>query len=193
MDADPAGRAFYPAQASCLNALCYGGIDRMPWFDLDEEFYNGALPESVAPLREALSRGEDDLTGLRLCRDLSTARALLEFNAYSRRVNELIAVRSDKLAGIKGTVGFDGAAALSLGFDLVSLGNWSLLREGFFRSPSFFPLREHVLNEFGLLRAPAAVHEYVELYEAAALAGEVEELPESPYGIDVIEVQRVLA
>jgi hypothetical protein len=192
MDRDPGGRAFYPAQASCIGALCYGGIDRMPWFDLDEEFYNGTLPASVKPLREALDRPDGDLTGLRLCQDLSAARSLLEFNDHSRQVNELIAVHSDKLAEIKGTLDFDGAKGLPLGFDIVSLGNWSLIREGLFRSPSFFHKWKHVVNEFGLLHAPAAAHEYVGLYETAALAGEVEELPGSLYGIDVIEVKKVL-
>jgi hypothetical protein len=164
----------------------------MPWVDLDEEFYNGALPESVTPLREALDRVNSDLTGLRLCRDLTAALALLEFDDHSRQVNELVAVRSNMLAGIKGTVDFDAARGLPLGYDLVSLGNWSLIREGLFQSPAFFRGWEQVVNEFGLLRAPTAAREYSELYEAAALAGKVEELPESPYGIDVIEVQKVL-
>lgn len=192
MDGDPEGRAFYPTEASCLGSLCYGGIDRMPWFDLDEEFYSGTLPESVNALREALSRSNDDLTGLRLCKDLTAALTLLEFDDHSRRVNELVAVRSNMLAGIKGTVDFDTARGLSLGYDLVSLGNWSLIREGLFQSPECFGGWEQVVNEFGLLRAPAAAREYSELYEAAALAGKVEELPESPYGIDLIEILKVL-
>lgn len=192
MDKDPERRAYYSAQASCLGALCYGGIDRMAWFDLDEEFYQGALPEGVARLRKALDQSNDDLTGLRLCKDLSVTRSLLEFNEHSRQVNEIIAVRSDKLAGIKGVVDFDESEGLRLGYDIVSLGNWSLVREGLFRSPASFPEWENIVNEFGLLRSPAAADEYTRAYEAAALAGQVEELPGSLYGLDVIEVERVL-
>lgn len=192
MDQDPERRAYYSAQASCLGTLCYGGIDRMAWFDLDEEFYSGALPEGVARLRKALDQSNDDLTGLRLCQDLSVTRSLLEFNEHSRRVNEIIAVGSNKLSGIKGTVDFDESKGLRLGYDLVSLGNWSLIREGLFRSPASFPEWENLVNEFGLLSSTAAAASYTEAYEAAALAGQVEEIPGSLYGLDVIEVVKVL-
>ena len=192
MDKDPEGRAFYGARPSCLGALCYGGIDRMPWFDLDEEFYAGTLPEGVARLRKSLDLANDDLTGIRLCKDWPTARALLEFDERARLVNEIVCVRSGKLAAIKGTVGSSDVPAVRWGgYDLVSLGNWSLLREGLFRSPASFQGWEKVLNEFGLLSSPESADEYLRLYEAASHAGRVEELPGSLYGFDVIEVGHV--
>ena len=193
MDKDPEGRAFYSTQPSCLGALCYGGIDRMPWFDLDEEFYAGTLPERVALLRKSLELSNDDLTGIRLCRDWPTAHALLEFDERARLVNEIVCLRSAKLAAIKGTVESDVSAVRWDGFDLVSLGNWSLIREGLFRSPSSFPGWEKVLNESGLLPSPASADEYLLLYEAAARSGHVEELPGSLYGFDVIEVGRLVS
>lgn len=192
-DTDPEGRAFYGAQPSCLGALCYGGIDRMPWFDLDEEFYAGTLPERVALLRKSLDLSNDDLTGIRLCKDWPTAHALLAFDERSRFVNEIICVRSRKLAAIKGTVGSDVPGVRWDGYDLVSLGNWSLIREGLFRSPSAFPGWEKVLNESGLLPSPELADVYLQLYEAAARAGRVEELPGSLYGFDVIEVGRLIS
>ena len=191
MDQDSEGRAFYGAQPSCLGALCYGGIDRMPWFDLDEEFYAGTLPERVALLRKTLDLSNDDLTGIRLCKDWATARALLEFDERARLVNEIVCLRSEKLAAIKGAAGSDVPAVRWVGYDLVSLGNWSLLREGLFRAPVSFPGWEQALNESGLLPSPESADEYLRLYEAAARAGRVEELPGSLYGFDVIEVGRV--
>ena len=193
IDQDPEGRAFYGAQPSCLGALCYGGIDRMPWFDLDEEFYAGTLPEGMALLRKSLELSNDDLTGIRLCKDWPTARALLEFDERARLVNEIVCLRSAKLAAIKGTLESDVPAVRWEGYDLVSLGNWSLLREGLFRSPASFPGWEKVLNESGLLPSPESAGEYLRLYEAAAGAGRVEELPGSLYGFDVIEVGRVVS
>jgi len=191
-DKDSDGHSYYPKEAACLGSLCYGGIDRMPWFELDEAFYRGTLPGDISRLRASLTEANEDLTGIRLCQDLRTALALLEYSNRSETKNELIALRSDKLARVKGAMKLDNSLCTWLGYDVVSLGNWSLLRDGLFRSPASFPGWEKMINESGLLIDPELSESIIELYEAASRAGQVEELPGSLYGIDVIEVGKVM-
>jgi hypothetical protein len=65
------------------------------------------------------------------------------------------------------------------------------LRDGYFASPVSFETWKEKLNMSGLLPAPDLAYEYVKAYQAAAEAGTVEELAESPYGLDVIRIAKV--
>lgn len=163
----------------------------MPWFTIDEEFYNNALPEAIARLRARLREENPDLSGIQVCKDLAAARTLLEWSNRQGWDNELVVVRSAKLAELKGTIPFAEERAAWLGYDVVSLGHWSLLRDGLFTSPAAFPGWDSRLNAAGLVPSPALAAEYARTYAAASREGLVEELPRSPYGIDAVELGRV--
>ena len=106
--------------------------------------------------------------------------------------NELIAIRSEKLTEIKGAIDFDMSTVSWIGYDVLILGDFSLLREGLFTLPSSFPGWEERLNESGLFSSRALVDEYIRAYEAASLKGAIEQLPaDTAYGIDMVEVGRL--
>jgi len=190
MDKDPEGRAFSSKEAACIGELCYSGIDRMAWFDLDEEFYKGTLPSAIQQLRQSLVASNDDFTGMKICKDLEMCKSLLEFSNLVEPQNEFIVVRSPMLTDVKGAIEIDEDSYIWLGYDCVSLGNWSLLREGLFRSPGSFAEWATIVNEHGLLPSPTLVDDYVRLYAGAAATDQVEEVPVSPYGISPVEIGR---
>jgi hypothetical protein len=47
LNKDALGRGAYSKIAPSLGSIYYGGIDRMDWFDVEEDFYNNTLPDSI--------------------------------------------------------------------------------------------------------------------------------------------------
>ncbi|MGH9874447.1 MAG: hypothetical protein ACRD9S_18485 [Pyrinomonadaceae bacterium] len=193
LNRDQAGRGVYPAQPPVLGTVHYGGIDRMPWFDIDEELYAGVLPANIAQARQLIEEdNNDDFTGIKLCKDLDTALALLKHSNRLEAANELIVIRSEKLTEIKDAIDFDTSRVSWIGYDVLILGDLSLLRAGLFTSPSSFPGWGDRLNELGLFSSRALLDEYVRAYEAASLKGAIEQLPRNTmYGIDMVEIGRL--
>lgn len=189
---DEQGRGAFPASAPCVEGICYGGIDRMPWFDVEDELYSGNLPADLKNIHDAIKKSNDDFTGLAICTDFQAALQLLEYSNRKVRRNELIALTSPKLSEIKGSFELHPQRVEWLGYDIVSLGNWSLLREGFFVQPDEFKDLRQRLTSAGLLSDLEIATAYVQDYLAASNKGHVEELPESSYGIESIYVGRVV-
>jgi hypothetical protein len=188
---DLEGRGAYPSVAPQVDGLFYGGIDRMPWFDLDEDHYGGRLPEDIEVQWNALLQQNPDLTGIKICKDLSVAAQLLQYSNRRQPWNELIAIASPTLTSIKGIVSDCPATRQLLGYDVVSLGWWSLLRDGVFLNLPYFAAWVARLNEYGLFPEPTYLDTYVDSYYEAAREGLVEELPEQVYEITAIAVWRV--
>ena len=44
------GRGIYSAHVPKMDSICYGGVERMPWFDIHEDLYSGGLPENIKHL-----------------------------------------------------------------------------------------------------------------------------------------------
>jgi hypothetical protein len=185
------GVGAFPTFPPKLGQVLYSGIDRMPWFDLDEQQTAGTLPvELRAPLQEI--RSPSDLTGLCLCRDVGLVRGLLRQSNAAALRNEIVALNGAVLTRVKGVVALGDIEVRSLGFDTVELGHWSLLREGLFSRPHVFPAWGSRLNAHGLLPSASEALLFAQEYRAAMSAGDVEELPDSVYGTDAIEVLRIL-
>jgi hypothetical protein len=199
LNCDPTGRGAFATKAPCLDAICYGGIDRMPWFDIDEPLYLNALPEPILRARQLIRRGNDDLSGVEVCADLDTAMLLLRYSNRSSNANELIAIRSDALTRFKGEVGLDSSQVEWLGYDVVALGQQSLLHDGLFAVPAAFPAWQQRLNSFGLLPASDLVEPYIGAYREAATTGQVEDIADIAgelaglgYTVAAIQIGRVL-
>ena len=58
------GRGAYFSNVPILNGICYGGIDRMEWFDIDEDYYAKRLPEDFLKLRKKIRDENKDFTGI---------------------------------------------------------------------------------------------------------------------------------
>ena len=48
---DAEGRGAFSSPAPRLGSIYYGGVDRMPWFDVDKHYYARILPTEIAKLR----------------------------------------------------------------------------------------------------------------------------------------------
>lgn len=165
----------------------YRGMDRMPWWDLAGRFYTGTLIEPLCTRWRHLESVNTDRTGLVICREFNIAEELLAASNTSEPRNELIAVDSERLRSIKGTVSLP-AQATFLGFDVFVFGYWSLLKDGFHKAPSLFPHWNGMVNEFGLLPTPKTASEYNADYKRATTTGLVEDIPVVAYDIEVISV-----
>lgn len=189
---DAEGRGAYASRVPRVDGTCYGGVGRMPWFDVDEACDAEPPDPHLCGLRDTLQEANPDLTGLDLTRRLGLARELLEFSNRGGQANELIAVWSKKLEQIKGAE--ESSVPVEWrGLDVVSLGHWSLLEDGYFAVPEAFPDCASLLNAEGLLRDEPCAVEYEQRYRSAESAGAVEELIEEPYGVDRLWVGRLAA
>lgn len=190
LNRDADARGAYRDVAPCAGERCYGGIGRMPWFDVDEDAILGRLPPDVQRMWEALEADNTDISGISLSRDAAAARAMLAHANARGIANELIAVRSDLLAEVKGVMPARGMDLEWTGYDVFSLGGWSLL-ENLFWAPAAFPGWMETLNGDGLLPDAGRAHAFIDAYRAAERAGQVEEIPEEVLGTAIIEVARV--
>ena len=188
---DSAGRGAYASKVPQAGTIFYGGIDRMPWFDIREAYYNGTLPAYIQKTYESIQKCCLDFTGIELCQGFEDALMLLECSNHINPVNELIAVYSEKLAELKGTINIDPSNISMIGYDIVAFGWWSLLCDGYFMKPAFFSRWAEFVNASGLLSSADIVDNFVKDYEAAVMKGAVEELPELIYGIEAVEIGRV--
>jgi hypothetical protein len=185
-------RGVFRQELSQINGVRYSGLDRMPWFDIDEDFYQNALPKNIKVLREHLKVANADLTGINTAADYATALDLLDYSNRNCIRNEIIAVRSTVLNEVKGTHAVETNISIEwLGIDVVNIGFWSLLSEGVFVAPDSFSTTCRMLNRNGLLHNALGLPSVVESYSIAAARGEVEQLPAPVYKIDAIEVGRV--
>ena len=187
---DAAGRGVYRKKVPRLGNVLYEGIDRMGWFDVDEDYYKGSLPEPFRSERELIKNENADLTGILVTKDLTVAQSLLDYSDRER--NEIISVRSPTLVQLKGEGGANQDTIHWIGYDVVDLGHWSLLSEGLFVAAQHFPTWQSILNEHGLLRRAEDATLVISNYKVAASRGGLQELAPSVYGIEAIEIGRVL-
>jgi hypothetical protein len=189
---DREGRGAFSAIAPKIGKTFYGGIDRMAWFDLDEDYYKKTLPDDLLKIRRSLEKDNEDFSGIKLCYDLRAAQKILAWSNREAGKNEVIAVRSQKLDELKKkSLALDSEEIDWLGFDFVSLGHWSLLAGGMFTSPSYFLRWEEYLNEHGLMSNESILHEFARDYSAAAKKNGVEPIPDEVYGLEAIEIGRI--
>src|SRR5687768_16241404 len=96
----PLSKNIYRSVPPCVGEICYGGVDRMPWFEVDELHYEGELPLEIEAKRDQLEQERFGYLSLSLSQDLRLAIDILNFSNSVNSENELIAVRSAKLAEI---------------------------------------------------------------------------------------------
>lgn len=120
---DAKGRAGFRKAAARIGGLFYAGMMRMPWFDLDEAYYNGTLPSELRNHLEQTDRANKDLTGIDICTDQTAAERLLAFSNQEASLNEIIVIHSEELAKIKGSMVKCPVEVHWHGFDIVKLGD----------------------------------------------------------------------
>jgi hypothetical protein len=58
---------------------CYGGIDRIPWFDFDEDHYSHTLPREMEEIWDVLKNNKHPSADLRITADYSIALKVLNY------------------------------------------------------------------------------------------------------------------
>jgi hypothetical protein len=185
---DVLGRGVFPARPAMFGATYYGGVDRMPWFDLDELYYEANPPKDVVAFKARLGGLNSDATGIALVRELTDVSCCLRLMGGMAATNEVIAVHSQALAQAKG---WEPVASMGdyLGLDIVPHGEGSLVREGIFGSDFFGPEWGGRLNAQGLFSTRAECESYWEAYRRGVEQGRLEAI--GPNMVDFIEVYRI--
>jgi hypothetical protein len=166
----------------------YRGPDRQPWDAIDDAYWAGRLPPSIRGQYEEM-RAKRGLWWPTVC-SLSHAMDLAN---YSEGVGggswEVVGVHSPYLASLGMPACPDSNVFEQCGLDVVSVGEWSLLRALIEAHPEQSDI-EILLNEVGLISDPDSVQSVVRKYRSFVKAGRVEDTaePTADRGIETIVV-----
>ena len=183
-------RGAYSGEVPCRENIYYGGVERMPWFDIDEAFYEKTLPNNLSIIRHEIMSGAN-FGGISLCRDLQSAIKLLEYSNSNKFQNELITVYADELIEIAPPIDIHGKEVRRLGYDLAIWNEWSILREGCFSAKGHFNEFFQKINANGLLDSQAECQHYETQYRVLETQGHVEE-PAPNYRIIYLDIWKIL-
>ena len=175
------------------NNIYYGGILRMPWFDLEEKYYQDKSNMDIMKLIEELRARNRDKTGIKIFQDYEMVLEALRISNASKETNELLVIDSIKLREIKGGTQLNKDVHW-LGYDVIKLGGWSWIEEGFFIRPDLFSEFQKFLNEDGLFNQDFVDHQlerFVQRYLELAASDIVEPPMNESSEVECIRVGRV--
>jgi hypothetical protein len=136
--------------------VSYRGIDRDPWWNLDEMFYAGLLDAELTALRQTIEKSRLEEFSAGVCDSLDVAL----------RVQALSVTRplKDEVIRVAGALAAVNEACSFFGYDCYVDGFGSPLRLGIFSTTTAFNDYENQLNEYGLFSNLDVLHDYVEAY-----------------------------
>lgn len=170
----------------------YRGMERSHLYDIVEDYYKKKLPPDLHIIIKKNYEESNDLLLVELIRDLEEAKKILQYVRGKNDLSELIAIRSDIVSEIKGTVDIDPAEIEWLGYDILSFGNGSLILNGIFLKPDHFSKWVPWINDNGLFAGKEQVQAYIDDYLQLASDDIVEDYIPSPYRFDAVKIGRVL-
>lgn len=181
---DALGLGAFPAVVPTLGGVPYGGVDRMPWFDLDERFYAGTASELLQAAKGEIKRTNRDVSGVDVLSDLNLVRRVMDELGADAARNEIIAVYSAELCSLKQTIESPNHL-LPLGYDVVIHGAGSALRSGAFEAVGFREWDGRV-NINGLLESVDDCQSYAAAYRMWA-----DEVAREPVGTATVDGVRI--
>jgi len=188
---DEKGRGAFSPHAPRIGDLYYAGIDRMPWFEVEESYYSNELPTELVLLRKELKTLKLDCSDFELMPDINKAVKLLEYSNKDKELNELIAVCS-KRGNIRPPIS-DPPRIDWLGVDVYCHGYGSLIREGIFTKLDLFSDYIHKLNINGLFGLDSEfIDSYTDTYIKLAYEKNLEPIDdEAMEYLDIVTLGRV--
>lgn len=187
MNFDEQARGAFSSEVPKIKDLVYSGMDRMPWFDLDEDYYLEKLPQDQLEYRNKIRSTNLNSSGIKLCLDIDITKKILAYSNQLSDRNEIIALYADELCNDRSAIKVDEKMQF-LGVDLYCPGFGSMIREGLFKSPNAFSRFADSFTEFGLLPPELnADQKYLGLYNELS---EIERL--EPIKEVISTVMRVL-
>ncbi|MCF3107860.1 hypothetical protein LL912_03625 [Niabella sp. CC-SYL272] len=159
-----------------FNGMCYNGIDRFMWGDIESYFINKRLPQTT-PLNkhyDALRNSGYDGSHFMVVEDYDVARSFNEASSEILGKNEIVAVSSPYLNSIK--KGKKSEVPIKwMGYDIVLLGGWSLVRHGVFENKLERLIKKGTdINSFGLFNTTDYLDDFVNEYNHLAALDKVD-------------------
>lgn len=190
---DAQGRGAFLSSSPCIGDICYGGVDRMPWFDLYEDFYLGTLPADFFDLKCKIENTNSDFSEIMTLANIEEAERILKYSNRVEDRNEIGIVSSKGLSKAKGVINVD-CNILWMGVDIYCPGYGSQIREGLFRKPDLFPSFAKKLNHYGLFDENARLlNSYIQAYMEISKLHNLENIDNLSGTIDVISVGRLIS
>ncbi len=190
---DERGRGTFSSNVPKIGNMFYSGVDRMPWFDLNEYYYNSSLPSHLIKIRQELCNNNQDFNDFDLILDLQKAIQALEFSNKNGSINELAVFYSERMETSFGVIKLNIDISW-LGIDPYIHGYGSLIREGIFKYPNEFSSYLEMLNSNGLFDLDSKrndVIEYIKTYNNLSKNINLEPIDEFTNDIDLITIGRV--
>ncbi len=173
-EAFPGGPALEP-----FNGVHYNGVDRSIWADIEAFFMKEQTPQDMRLSKnyQAIKGSGYDASFFKIEKSINTVRALAQINAEIYQTNEILAVSSRYLNQIKHEKKAEGPITW-LGYDIILLGGWSLVRHGIFenRLDSLIE-KSSSLNPFGLFDNTDFLDHFLSEYHHLATIDKVDPLP----------------
>lgn len=165
--------------------ITYRGVDRAPWEMIDSDYYLGKLPPVLHTSYKSMKLENSRSLWWLTCNKLETVISFAEFEQQKNHNYELLAVWSPYLAGIQNHQGWKEPKATFLGIDIISVGEWSLLRAiQACQHPTCSKLKA-VMNSAGLLSNKSYINIIVQKYRELANKDIVEPIAEPGSGIAI--------
>jgi hypothetical protein len=153
----------------------YRGVDRQPWDLIESHYYERRLPEYLSNVFERIRSVENRGFWWPVCSSRSSAEAFLSYTENQGRPSEIVGVWSPYLQSLDQRVAVVDENVVTVGLDIVAVGEWSLLRclQEVADRGAMDTLAQ-AINPYGLLHDKADVHRVEELYRTLSEAGFVE-------------------
>lgn len=185
---------FLPGLPPCIKGVCYSGISRVPWYELEENYYAGTLPQELIEFREELNEVNQPDLDLKLIKDFDKARKVLEYSNTVQDRYEIAVLYSEKLSKIKGSLEVDVDMDIDwLGIDIYYSGYGSQLKEGIFNKAILFNDFIEKINSHGLFENDKSLIEaYTDRYNEVSADNNLELMHDIDFVLrDLIRVGRV--
>ncbi|MDJ1505188.1 hypothetical protein [Xanthocytophaga agilis] len=173
-----------------INQIYYYGIDRLYWFDIEVYFHKNLLNKFLDQKYREIENSVNDGTFIGILKKITEANLFINLNEDIKLKNEIIAISSPTLNSIKGECQIPSSQIEWLGYDILQLGGWSLIRHALFENRQYSMLEKNPLNSYGLFDNIKSIDKFLEAYDKLALLDKVDPIVEGSI-VDPVRIARL--
>ncbi|WP_314004464.1 hypothetical protein [Xanthocytophaga flava] len=159
-----------------VDSIYYQGFQRMEWYDVDTYFLEKRLPEKFMAKYEEIIKSEYFNLFVDLARTEEDVFLFMNLDEEIPVKNEVIVLSSPTLNAIYSGVFVSEDLVEWLGYDIWTLGGWSLIRHAIFENRQLCLLENNPVNEFGLFDTSESMAQFVQEYNALGSSDKVDPL-----------------
>jgi hypothetical protein len=151
-----------------LKNINYCGLHRSMWMDIEDYFSEIKIPNELFEKFKEIEKSDNDGSFLKTCDDFYLTQKLINLTPEISLKNEVIAIWNPTLTEIKGHV-LERQDIHWIGYDIVILGGWSLIRHGIFENKrEELQIKGNRINQFGLFDNIENLNIFLKTYESLA-------------------------